>query len=306
VEVQWESDVETLAGLERLLAAPAASAVIVRGLPNARLVADKKTFELLSSGAFGTVAELREALQRLPPVAAIDPEEVWRLGREAGWEVEIGWSEQGLERIDACFCRPGSQRPAVWVEAPAPRAAGAAVLRRYGTHPAAAQLLELTPVLVPQLRTFAFERLPAPMVPAAFVLLEKLPLNANGKLDRKRLPAPEGGRPQLDREYVAPRTLPEEALAGIWGEVLNLERVGVSDNFFELGGHSLLATQVTSRVRMVFQVDLPLRDLFEHPTVETLCAAIAARLGGEQVMEKIALLNREIEQLSDEEVVAML
>ena len=117
-------------------------------------------------------------------------------------------------------------------------------------------------------------RLPSYMVPAAFVTLEKLPLTPNGKVDRKALPAPE--RSGLEAAYVAPRTATEEILAGIWAEVLKLERVGVNDNFFELGGHSLLATQVVSRVRQALAVELPLRDLFAASTIGELAQRVEA------------------------------
>jgi acyl carrier protein len=116
------------------------------------------------------------------------------------------------------------------------------------------------------LRAAAGERLPAYMVPSSFVFLEQLPLTPNGKVDRKALPAPEG-RPEGSGEYVAPRTETERALARIWAGMLGLERVGVEDNFFELGGHSLLATQVILEVRKEFGVDIPLRHVFETPTV---------------------------------------
>src|SRR5229473_2311589 len=126
---------------------------------------------------------------------------------------------------------------------------------------------------VGELRKVLQGRLPEYMVPSAFVFLERLPLTANGKLDRRALPKP-GERPEQGREYVGPRTAVEEILCGIWAKVLGLERVGVEDNFFELGGHSLLATQAVSQVRKAFSVELELRRLFESPTVMELAKAI--------------------------------
>ena len=124
------------------------------------------------------------------------------------------------------------------------------------------------------LRAFVRDRLPDYMVPSSFVVLNALPLTPNGKVDRRALPAPDHQRGR-DRDHVAPRTREEKALAKIIAEVLNVDRVGVNDNFFELGGHSLLGIQVIARVRRVFRVELPLRRLFEEPTIAGLCATIA-------------------------------
>jgi len=149
--------------------------------------------------------------------------------------------------------------------------------------------------------------LPEYMVPAAWVWLEALPLTPSGKVDRRALPAPEGVRPELGREYVAPRTETEATLAGICAELLRVERVGVHDSFFELGGHSLLATQFISRVRDAFQVELPLRTLFESPSVAGLSRAITAlqeAASGEEA--KVAALLERVEQLSPDEVQALL
>jgi amino acid adenylation domain-containing protein len=127
---------------------------------------------------------------------------------------------------------------------------------------------------VSELRAFLKEKLPGYMIPTAFVPLDQLPLTPNGKIDCKALPVPDFARPASDRPYLAPCSPVEEILAGIWAEMLKVERVGIYDNFFELGGHSLLATQVMSRVREAFQVELSLRVLFEKPTVQQLALAI--------------------------------
>jgi acyl carrier protein len=110
------------------------------------------------------------------------------------------------------------------------------------------------------------------MVPAAFVVLEALPLTPSGKIDRRALPAPVPI--ESTQGYVAPRSPMEAKLVSIWSELLGVKRVGLHDNFFELGGHSLLATQLTSRIRDAFAVELPLRHLFESPTVAQLTQQI--------------------------------
>jgi acyl carrier protein len=132
------------------------------------------------------------------------------------------------------------------------------------------------------------------MVPSTFVVLEALPLTANGKVDRHTLPAPI--QTELAGAYVAPRSPAEEKLARIWSELLGVKRVGIHDNFFELGGHSLLATQLISRIRDAIGIELPLRSLFEAPTIAELSQVIESlKVSGpeQQVPPAIVPLSRE-------------
>jgi len=125
-----------------------------------------------------------------------------------------------------------------------------------------------------ELRRHLAARLPVYMVPSAFVPLDVFPLNANGKLDRRALPPPDEGRPELETKFVAPRSTVERRLAGFYAEVLGVQAVGVEDDFFELGGHSLRAMQVISRVRDCFNVELPLSQFFETATLADLARRV--------------------------------
>jgi amino acid adenylation domain-containing protein len=132
------------------------------------------------------------------------------------------------------------------------------------------------------LRQFLHDQLPEYMVPAAYVLLAALPLTPNGKVDRRALPVPDAAPLELESIVDAPRTPVEEALVDIWMRVMGHAQVGIHANFFELGGHSLMATQVISRVRQVFKIELPLRSLFETPTVAGLAEQIETALQAER------------------------
>jgi acyl carrier protein len=130
---------------------------------------------------------------------------------------------------------------------------------------------------VDALREETARTLPGSMQPAAWVLLEALPVTPNGKLDRRRLPAPGGG----DDRYQAPRSGIEETIAAIWAELLGRERVGAHDNFFDLGGHSLLLVRVHARLRETLQADFPVVELFRFPTVASLASHLAKPGAGE-------------------------
>jgi myxalamid-type nonribosomal peptide synthetase MxaA len=183
-----------------------------------------------------------------------------------GFRIEPGEIEARLRR------HPGVLDAAVVVRADTPG------LERLVAYVAST---EEPPPAPESLRNFVAETLPDYMVPAACVVLDRLPLTPNGKLDRKALPAPDAGFPGApNRPEVAPRTPLEAQLAGLWRDLLSLDRVGVRDDFFELGGHSLLAVRLAARVRKTFEVDLPLAKLVERPCIEAQAVLIEQARAG--------------------------
>jgi amino acid adenylation domain-containing protein len=159
---------------------------------------------------------------------------------------------------------------------------------------------------VSALRRALAETLPDYMIPSAFVVLESLPRTPTGKVDRRALPPPGNTRPELDTPYVAPGTPVEEVLAGIWAELLSLDRVGIHDDFLELGGDSLLAGRLLTRIHEVFQLSVPLPCFFESPTIAGLAQSLVTREAVPGSATTIARLSRQIAALSTEELQARL
>ncbi len=157
------------------------------------------------------------------------------------------------------------------------------------------------PVTVEELRGFVGERLPNYMVPAVFVELEALPLTPSGKIHRSGLPELEVNQMARDAAYEAPKGEGEWLVADVWAELLGVERVGRADHFFHLGGHSLLATRVIARLRSRTTMPVPLRALFEHPTLADFAAACGEAVGGADIWETVAATVREVEAMSDDE-----
>ena len=154
---------------------------------------------------------------------------------------------------------------------------------------------------VSEIRRFLEEKLPDYMIPATFITLDALPLTDTLKVDRKALPKPNGLRPEIAVPYAAPRNSIEAALAKIWAEMLELDQVCVHDNFFDLGGHSLAATRVISRVVLTFPLNLPVKVLFDSPTVAEMAEVIAAHRDNNPRNASLDKILNEVELLSDEE-----
>ncbi|HEY0602196.1 MAG TPA: amino acid adenylation domain-containing protein, partial [Herpetosiphonaceae bacterium] len=277
----WQTQQLDVASVRRMLEA-GPDLLSLRGIPNARILDDLKLVALLAQADDAEPVEsLRRALPTLPPSPGVDPEALWALGDTLPYAIDVLWSPESADAFDVVFRRRGgpwadtitgarssSEQPRPW--------------QAYATNPLAGKLQRS---LIPELRQRLEQTLPEYMLPSAFVLLPALPRTPNGKLDREALPAPDRLRLDQASAFVAPRTPIEHQLATIWAEILDLERVGIGDNFFTLGGHSLLATQVMSRVRDSLQIELPLRALFEAPTISGQAALIEARRQTSQVAE---------------------
>jgi len=270
--LDWSKDKLTVSAVrQRLLAQP--EILGITQIPNARVMKAAKTAQWLSGTEEPkTVGEFREVLQELSEIG-VDPQE-WTLEEELPYTINLSWSPSSAgDRYDVLYTRHQS----VWE-----RQAGALMplvnkiaqpllpWHDYANNPLQAKF---ACKLVPQLRMYLGDKLPDYMIPSTFIVLEALPLTPNGKVNRRALKAPDPIKP-LEGADVPPRSVVEEVLVGIWGEVLGLKRVGIHDNFFELGGHSLLATQLISRVRDAFQIELPLRSLFEKATVAKMAEEV--------------------------------
>jgi acyl carrier protein len=157
---------------------------------------------------------------------------------------------------------------------------------------AGAGVADPRPLTTDHLRTFLAKQLPEHMLPAAFVTLDALPLTPSGKVDRRALPAPAPIEPTS--VYVAPRNRREQRLCAIWSQYLGRDRIGINDNFFDLGGHSLLGIQIMSAIQQSFKVNLPLKYLFERPTVAELTGAIEQALLSSVSPEELAALQSRV------------
>ncbi|XXF74927.1 amino acid adenylation domain-containing protein [Myxococcaceae bacterium GXIMD 01537] len=283
-DVAWGPGNVGLPELRARLSQDGARRIGLRGIRNARVEAALEALASLSDQAPSRPGSFEKLRRRLldrdgssPALEAepgIDPDSLRQLAGELAFDLALDWSRGGVDgSFDAVFTRRVSSGT--------------------GSNPAGpVALFGTMPDLVPdarrandplrgrlerrlesELRQRAQAHLPDYMVPASIVVIDKIPLTGNGKVDRRALPVPVASH-GLETAYVEPRTGEEEILASIFAELLGAERVGVHESFFDLGGHSLLATQVVSRVRAVFGVDLPLRTLFDSPTVGGLAAAV--------------------------------
>ncbi|MEH2037877.1 amino acid adenylation domain-containing protein [Nostoc sp.] len=283
--LDWQEQELTLTSVRQLLQSTKPDMLGLRRVPNARLSPEIKTLELLASDSVTeTVEDIRQAV-RVVTESQVNPEDLWALNQELPYTIDISWTSAIADgSYDAILTRCPTPHSADFHKI-VPSFPGETVRPKpwnfYANNPLKPKW---TRDLVPQLRRFLQEKLPEYMVPSAFITLEALPLTPNGKVDRRSLSA-SSLQVESEETFVAPSTPIEEMLAGIWAEVLALEKVGIHDNFFELGGHSLVATRVISQIQKVFEIKLPLHRLFEKPTVAKLATEIEKASRADLVFE---------------------
>jgi amino acid adenylation domain-containing protein len=251
--LEWDHEGSWQQELHNILSVTPASSVGVRGIRDGRVASSVGALQLIeiqdASSTAGKIVAASFAMR------GEDPDLLMRLASEMS--VEMQWrASSSAGTYDAIF-NPRLREKKAEKDLPP------AYYRKYGNDPALAAEDAKLPL---ELQDYLRRSLPDYMVPSAFVLMGAWPLTPSGKIDRRALPAPD----RRSESYVPPRTPQEEILCSIFADALSLERIGVEDDFFALGGHSLLATRLVSQVRTSFGVELPLRTLFEAPTVRLL------------------------------------
>lgn len=262
--LDWSRLPMTPEQVSQQLAAQQPESLGIRGVVNARIQADLELLEWLTNAPAEAIVGDRDQFATIQ-YQGVDPDLWWKCVHDLPYAVTVTWSATKLGCYDVLFRKQTAQTKDIPLET-----IGTVTHIKpwefYANNPLQNKL---TQYLAPQLSQFVKDRLPDYMVPRTFIVLSSLPLTANGKVDRRALPVPSLSRDHTVT-YIAPQTDSEALLANLWAEILGVEQVGLEDNFFGLGGHSLLATQLVSRIRDIFAVEMPVRSLFEAPTVASL------------------------------------
>ena len=255
-------------------------------IPNLRLIKDEAILQWMEEkDEVNSIASLREIIDKIKNnikeninlKQAIDPADLYALGREIDYQVTISYSpEFSPIYFDVCFS-PKTNGKRYSPVMPITSFSRAKTVNSYSIDPLKGRL---TKVLSENIKQLVREKLPEYMRPAAFVLLESFPITNSGKLDRDALPAPEREQKITTKSEVQPTTPTQTKLCDIWKNVLGIDNISVTDDFFHLGGHSLLATKLVSRIREEFNLALPLRKVFEYPTIVGFAEEIERQVDG--------------------------
>jgi len=251
--VEWNASEHDLEGVRKLLKAAQDKPLVIRSMPNLRVAEDYIAIDILATGNEETISQLRKSVkQEMKNSTGIDPEKLWALAKDTGFELELHYSQNNNgQSCDVVFL-PENYSGVITTDIEVDKTRA---LDSYANNPLQSKIRRK---IVSKLRRHLDDRLPSYMVPSAFIMMDKFPLSPNGKLNRRALPEADNLRPELEESYLAPRNDLEKVLSDIWSECLHIEQVGVNDGFIALGGNSLTATQVVSRIRDLFQLELPI------------------------------------------------
>ena len=269
----WK-EIGTIAALRDYLKNNAA-AHLITGIPNARLSSERVKLQKLEQADASALLSSLD-LEDQPAESAVEPEQLWALGDELDYRIQVGFSE-GPDKcaVDVkCVLRSSSNAPVIFT--PTAEVSSGEFTRPWSSFGNEVLKQPSEQYMTQRLRQHARQWLPEYMVPSRFIWVAKLPLTANGKLDRAALPSSNGSRSHSVASRAAPKNDVEAKLAGIWEEVLGLESVSVNENFFDLGGHSLLLVRLHSKLTQQFETSLSIIDLFRLPSISSLARALIA------------------------------
>jgi len=271
VAIDWCERGLTVEGLRQFLLEEKPETLHARNVPDGRVALDVRAASWVDSEVGPeTVGEALKELKK--GLAGIEPEEFWSLATDLGYAVAITPSDSSADGQFDIFLRRGNGA----ARFPLARLCDKLEKEPLSSYANDPLQVSFTRRVMPLLRSFLSERLPAYMVPSDFVVLDALPMTPGGKLDRRALPEPFGVRPDLTTAYIKPGNEVEQNIAALWRELLQVDKVGVEDNFFDLGGHSLLVVQLQSRLKELYP-ELSVIDLFKYPTVKSLSNYLSDR-----------------------------
>ncbi len=290
--LDWQTEQLDLATIEQILTTQQPDLLGIKDIQNARLTSEMLLLEEVSRSAnTDTVADLKVAVAHAK--LGIEPEAVRTLVRDLPYTPFVQPNTADFSHYDVVFQRN------IYENLTLPRFSQREILQikpwqNYTNQPLQAGGDRLDPALLAQFRDFLGKTLPEYMIPSHFIGLEKLPLTPNGKIDRQALPAPNATISSTDIEL--PVTSTEKMLAQIWAKLLKYAAIARTDNFFKLGGHSLLATQLIARIRDNFKIELPLRQVFESPTLDRLATYLDTCIWINSTTADLQPLNSEEEE----------
>ncbi|QYX31923.1 non-ribosomal peptide synthetase [Sphaerospermopsis torques-reginae] len=289
--LDWQEQQLNLDRIKQILTTGQPDVLSIKNIPNARLTSEMKLLETIPQLA-GTVKDLKAIISQSS--SGIEPEAFRTCTRDLPYTPFIQYSSTGFAFYDVVLQRNIPGRETIprfnqwenWRMKP---------WQHYANQPLQYTITQIDPNVLEEWRDFLSQTLPEYMIPSHFIVLEKLPLTPNGKVNRKALT--EVGKTVVSTDIEVPVTETEKSLAQIWAKLLKYEVIGRQDNFFNLGGHSLLATQLCYRIRDTFKVELPLRQVFETPTLIDLANYLDSCLWVNSATADVQPLNSDEEEI---------